>query len=172
MRFPRFVPVVLGFLLIGVSVSYLHHFIYPDALSKNDLTRAQLPRVELRLEAKRIGVVARNPLDQRIDELAAHVQTEGDAKAYVEVLVKRWGPEEAPHLPEFEERLARAEYLGVHNPEKPTPESQVAQVFNRIRDERQMPGWTRISAPELHEFRFADATIIYPKSVAEPECTG
>ena len=84
MRFPRFVLVVLGFLLIGVSVSYLHHFIYPDALSKNDLARAQLPRVELRLSAKRIGEVAPQPARPAIDGLAAHVQTEGDAKAYVD----------------------------------------------------------------------------------------
>jgi hypothetical protein len=170
MRFPRFVLLVLGFLLIGmigVSVSYLHHLMHPDALSKNDLARALTrPQVEQRLEAKRIGDVALNPLDQPIDELGAHVQTEGDAKAYVEALVKRWGTEEAPHLPEFEERLARAEYLAVHNPEKLIPESQVAQVFNRLMDEWQMPEWTRISAPELHEFRLPYAMSTYPKSVA------
>ena len=171
MRFARLILLaVLGFLLIGMigfSVSYLHHLMYPDTLSKNDLARALTPpRVELRLETKRIGNAALNPLDQRIDELAAHVQTEGDAKAYVEALVKRWGPEEAPDLAEFEERLARAEYLAVRNPDKLIPESQVATTFNRLMDEWQMPGWTRISAPDLHEFRFAYATIIYPKSVA------
>jgi len=172
MRFPRFVLVVLGFLLIGMigvsAVSYLHHLIYPDALSKSDVARAQAhTRVVRRLETKRIGNAALNPLDQPIDELGAHVQTEGDAKAYVEALVKRWGPEEAgPHLPEFEERLARAEYLAVRSPDKLIPESQVATTFNRLMDEWQMPGWTRISVPELREFRFLYATVIYPKSVA------
>jgi hypothetical protein len=75
MRFPRFVLLVLGFLLIGligVSVSYLHHLMYPDTLSENDLARGQIPRVELRLETKRMGNTALNPLDRPIDELAAH----------------------------------------------------------------------------------------------------
>jgi hypothetical protein len=150
MRFPRFVLLVLGFLLIGmigVSVSYLHHLMYPDTLSENDLARGQIPRVEHRLETKRMGNTALNPLDQPIDELGAHVQKEGDAKAYVEALVKRWGPQEAgPHLPEFEGRLARAEYLAVRNPDKLIRESQVATTFNRLMDEWRMPEWTSISA--------------------------
>src|SRR2546429_3284166 len=79
MRFPRFVLVVLGFLLIGMigvsAVSYLHHLIYPDALSKSDVARAQAhTRVVRRLETRRIGNAALNPLDQPIDELGAHVQ--------------------------------------------------------------------------------------------------
>src|ERR1700756_1354154 len=116
---------------------------------------------------KPVGNTALNPLDQPVDELGAHVQTEGDAKAYVEALVKRWGPQEAgPHLPEFEGRLARAEYLAVRNPDKLIPESQVATTFNRLMDEWRMPEWTSISAPKLHEFRLPYATIIYPNSVA------
>jgi hypothetical protein len=56
--------------MIGVSVSYLHHLMYPDTLSENDLARGQIRRVELRLETKRMGNTALNPLDQPVDELA------------------------------------------------------------------------------------------------------
>ena len=179
MRFPRFVLLVLGFLLIGmigVSVSYLHHLMYPDALSKNDLARAltpprvelRTPRIEVRLEAKRIGDVALSPLDQPIDELGAHVQTEDDAKAYVEALWKRWcyNPNETyPHLAEFQEQLARAEFAAVRDPRKLIPESRVVKTFNKLMDEWQMPSWTRISVSELHAFRFTAATTTYPRSV-------
>ena len=167
MRSLRFVLLVLGFLLIGmigVSVSYLHHLVYPDGLSKNDLARALTPpRVELR--TPRIEV----RLDQPIDELGAHVQTEDDAKAYVEALWKRWGynPNETyPHLAEFEEQLARAEFAAVRDPSKLIPESRVVKTFNKLMDEWQMPSWTRISVSELHAFRFTPATTTYPRSVA------
>jgi len=70
------------------------------------------------------------------------------------------------HLPEFEERLARAEYAAVRNPEKRIPESQVAKTFNGRMDEWQMPGLAHISVAELHAFRLPYALALYPRSVA------
>jgi hypothetical protein len=161
MRAPwRLAGLSLGFLLIAgvictVVLPSVIHLIYPDSLP----TSAQ--KREIRYAAI--------PEDRQIDELGApeQIRTEADARAYVEALVKRWDPNETnPHLPEFKEQLTQAEYAAVRNPERRIPESQVAKTFNRLMDEWQMPGWTRISVPELHAFRIIYASGVYPRSVA------
>jgi len=164
----RVVGLSLGFLLIvgvicAVALPYLNHLMYPDALSRDDLTRALThgPR-------QAIGYAV-FPVDRQIDELGApdHIRAEADARAYVDAFVKRWDPKETnAHLSEFEERLARAEYAAVRNPEKRIPESQIAKTFNGLMDEWQMPGWAHISVAELHAFRIPYALAVYPRSVA------
>lgn len=163
----RITALSLGLLLIGIivllAVPFLHHSLYPDSLSRDEVTRAlaHTPR-------QAIGYAV-FPVDRQIDELGApsHIRTEADAKLYVEALMKRWGPNESnPHMAEFEERLARAEYAAVRNPERRIPESQVVKTFNRLMDEWQMPGWAQISVPELQTFRIGYACAIYPRSVA------
>jgi hypothetical protein len=165
LRIPwRLVGLWLGFLLIAavicaLALPYLHDLIYPDSLSRNDLTPTGCETIGYAVFA----------VDRQIDELGApdHIRTEADARAYVDALMKRWDPNETnPHLAEFEERLARAEYAAARNPGKWIPESQVAQVFNRLMDEWQMPGWTHISVAEFHAFRMPYTCAIYPKSVA------
>jgi hypothetical protein len=149
---------------VVVAVPYLHHLKYPDALSKDDMTRAvthappEIPSAYIEQ-------------DRQIDEIGSpgHIRTEADAKPYVEALWRRWGynPNETyPHLAEFEEQLARSEYAAVRDPSKLIPESRVAKTFNKLMDEWQMPSWTRISVSELHAFRFTSATAMYPRSVA------
>jgi hypothetical protein len=156
--------IALIFITGLVALPRLNHLMYPDALSKDDVTRAltHVPR-------QAIGYAA-FPVDRRVDELGApdHIRTETDAKIFVEALMKRWGePNETnPHLVEFEERLARAEYAAVRNPDKLIPESRVAKTFNKLMDEWQMPGSAHISVAELHAFRIPYACGIYPKSVA------
>jgi hypothetical protein len=146
-------------LLIGaisvLAVPYLNHVVYPDSLPRNAQKGA-------------IGYAV-IPEDRQIDELGAadKIGTEADARAYVEALVKRWDPNETnPHVVEFEDRVAHAEYLAVHNPEKLIPESEIAKVFNQLMDEWQMPAWAHISVPQLHAFRITYAKSVYPKSVA------
>jgi hypothetical protein len=153
------VGLLLGFLLIaGVICAvalYLIHLIYPDSLPRTALT-----------EAISYAVI---PEDRQVDELGApdHIRTEADARAYIEALVKRWGPRETnPHLAEFEEWLAQAEYVDVRDPKKLIPESHIAKTFNRLMDEWEMPSWTRVPMPELHAFRTTYASAVYPRSVA------
>src|SRR3989454_107556 len=162
MRTPwRLVGLSLGFLLIAsvicaVVLPYLIHLIYPDSLPRTALAQA-------------IGYAV-IPEDRQVDELgtSGHIRTEADARAYVKALVERWDPNErSPHLTEFEERLAQAEYLAVRDSKKLIPESQVAKTFNRLMDEWEMPSWTRVSVPELHAFRIQYASLIYPRSVAQ-----
>ena len=90
--------------------------------------------------------------DQQIDEFGARIRTEANAKAYVQALVKRWLPNEAddPRLAEFEDRLARAEYAAVRSPDKLIPEARVAETFNRLLDEWELPSWPHVTIPELH----------------------
>jgi len=161
MRTPwRLVGLSLGFLLIAsvicaVVLPYLIHLIYPDSLPRTALAQA-------------IGYAV-IPEDRQVDELgtSGHIRTEADARAYVKALVERWDPREtSPHLAEFEERLAQAEYLAVRDSKKLIPESQVAKTFNRLMDEWEMPSWTRVSMPELNAFRTAYASTVYPRSVA------
>lgn len=163
----RITALSLGLLLIGIivllAVPFLHHSLYLDSLSRDEVTHAlaHTPR-------QAIGYAV-FPVDRQIDELGApsHIRTEADAKLYVEALMKRWGPNETnPHMAEFEERLARAEYAAVRDPERRIPESQVVQTFNRLMDEWQMPGRAQISVSELQTFRIGYACAIYPRSVA------
>lgn len=155
--FWRVIFAFLGLFLVGMigvaAVPYLHHLVYPDSLPRSALKRS-------------IGYAATPDLRQ-IDELGdpAHIQTKADARAYIEALVKRWGAHET-NYPDLTDRLARAEYAAVRNPERLIPESQVAKTFNRLMDEWGMPLWTRISVPELHAFRINYALTVYPRSVA------
>src|SRR6266853_3591275 len=158
MRHPwRIIFPFLGLFLVGVigvaAVPYLHHLVYPDSLPRSALKGS-------------IGYAATPDLRQ-IDELGdpSHIQTEADARAYIEALVKRWGPRETTY-PDLTDRLARAEYAAARNPERLIPESQIAETFNRLMDEWEMPSWTRISVPELHAFRIRYALTVYPRSVA------
>jgi hypothetical protein len=158
MRTPwRIIFPFLGLFLVGVigvaAVPYLHHLVYPDSLPRSALKGS-------------IGYAATPDLRQ-IDELGdpSHIQTEADARAYIEALVKRWGPRETTY-PDLTDRLARAEYAAARNPERLIPESQIAETFNRLMDEWEMPSWTRISVPELHAFRIRYALTVYPRSVA------
>jgi len=141
---------LLGVLLLGiivlVAVPYLNYLVYPGS----------------RFTVKDASAIIRE--DRQVDELGSHIRTEADAKAYVEALMKRWAPRET--IPtEYEERLARAEYAAVHNPEKLIPESQVANAFTRLMDKWGMPAWTHVSVPELHALRVSYASTVYPKSV-------
>jgi hypothetical protein len=144
---------LVGFVVV-VVVPYFNHAVYPDSLSRSALMGA-------------VGYAV-IPEDRQIDELGApgHIRAEADARAYVEALVKRWDPNETnPHLDEFEERLAQAEYAAVRDPNKLIPESQVAKTFNRLMDEWEMPAWTRVAMPELHAFRISYVLTVYPRSV-------
>ncbi|OLD61032.1 MAG: hypothetical protein AUI53_07295 [Acidobacteria bacterium 13_1_40CM_2_60_7] len=158
MRMPwRIIFSSLGLLLIGmIGLAAVSYFSYPDSLPRSAQRRA-------------IGNAV-TAEDRQIDELGApdRIRSEADAAAYVEALVKRWDPRETnPHLTEFEERLAQAEYAAVSDPKKLISESQVAKTFNRLMDEWEMPLWTRVSVPELHAFRIQYASLIYPRSVAQ-----
>jgi hypothetical protein len=175
------VTLVVGPLLIILAflaaLPRLHRLVYSEALPPSAVERT-MERMRPTFDAhgpqqttqqsSDIGY-ALIPVDRQIDDLGVpeRIRTEADALAYVEILVKRWGPspKELPDLAEFEQRLARAEYAAVRNPEKRIPESQVAKVFNQLMDEWQMPRWTRISVSELHVFRWHYATAIYPRSV-------
>ena len=166
MRSRRFVLVVLGFLLIGmigvvVAVPYLHRLRYPVGLSRDDLTRALT-------HAPPEAPSAYLEEDRRVDELGrpGHIRVEADAKTYVEALVKRWnGGEKSPDVTEFEERLARAEYVAVRSPEKLIPEERVAETFDRLVDQWELPSWPHVTISELHALRLLYAPAIYPNAV-------
>jgi hypothetical protein len=159
----RIISLLVGFSLIGVvllAVPYFSHLLHPSGPSQEHMVGAPPCRAV---------DYAISPKEQQIDELGVpeHIRTEADARAYVEALVKIWDPGETnPHLAEFEDQLARAEFAAVRDPQKLIPESQIVKTFNHLMDEWQMPGWAHISVPELHAFRVPYACGLYPRSVA------
>jgi hypothetical protein len=149
--------VVIAVVACAVFLPYVNGLVYPQLLSKagpfHTATSADWPD-------PRIG---------RIDELGAadHIHSEADARAYVDALIEQWGrnEKELPGAAQLVDRLARAEYAAIREPQKRIPESLVAKTFNGLMNEWQMPSWTRISVEELHAFRIVESSL-YSRSVA------
>lgn len=156
---------VVGLSLISVLIVLLVAavFIIPYLHGLFFIT-ADLPPSELARIGHPVHAVLRE--DQQIDQFGARIQTEANAKAYVGALVKRWLPEANPQLAEFEDRLARAEYAAVRDPNKLIPEVRIADTFNKLLDEWGLSSWPRVTIPELHALRLLYAPTNYPDSVA------
>lgn len=112
-----------------------------------------------------------SPLDRRIDELGAEarIQTEDDARLYVQAISDRLGLEKknVRELSALKLRLAHEEYLSVKNPSKRIPEARVADAFNSLMHEWKMPAWTRVqNAREMHAFRVVMSAIANPISAS------
>lgn len=114
-----------------------------------------------------------SPVDKNIDQLGepGHMTSEANAEAYVNALLEKFRLDESvvPKLGEFKQRLVRAEFSSVHDPEKRIAEGKVADAFNGLMDEWQTPDWTRVSAAELHAFRVTMSLGLYPRSVTRLE---
>lgn len=117
--------------------------------------------------------------DRSIDELGAKVQSEADARLFFEAVIRKFQLEEKrlTGLTEFNSRVARAEHLALQNPERRIPQSRVAYAFNRLMDEWNAPGWTRVSPEEFEKARNVLSFLYYPKisertqaRALEPNC--
>ena len=166
--------VFLGFFLILavalIALPSLHNWMYPGfSKIRPRVSYAHGPTIP----------VAMSPAFQKIDKLGAaeNIRTEVEAKAYVEAFIETWGKDKKDALPlrwfeltgdwtGFKDGLAQAEFAAVRDPQKLIPEAKVAETFNRLMDEWQMPAWTHASVEELHAMRMNYSYSVYPKSVA------
>lgn len=124
---------------------YLHHRAYPDAVRDHWLESKHPPF----------------PREARVDELgsANRIRSEADALTYIQALFDHWA---MGLFRGFDEnRLARAEYAAVRDPQKRIPESLVVKTFNALVDKWGAPRSIRVTVEELHAFR---AEFMYPQA--------
>ena len=95
----------------------------------------------------------------RMNELAAHINSEADARAFVDAVADMF----ADNLPPawdtrgIRERIARAEYEAVSNPLRQIPEQRIADVWNKYVREIGASEEALVTAAEIHSMR--DATF-------------
>jgi hypothetical protein len=102
------------------------------------------------------------PEDARIVELgsADHIRSEADALAYIHALRNRT----VRPLSEFdEERLARAEYAAIRDPQKRIPESAIVKTYDALVDQLGAPASNHVTVEELHVFR--TELLLYPRAM-------
>ncbi len=95
----------------------------------------------------------------RMNELAAHINSEADARAFVDAVADMF----ADNLPPawatrgIRERIAHAEYEAVSNPLRQIPEQRIADVWNKYVREIGASEEALVTAAEIHSMR--DATF-------------
>ena len=159
---PKFILLCLASLLVvaiavGVLLPYVNRLVYPT-----------LPPLSKEIEIPANPSVLPDYRDSDNLGAADRIRSEPDARAYVEALVKVWGPHgnELPGLPQFEDRLARAEYAAVRDPQKRIPEFLVAKTFNELVNLWGALKSSRVTVEELHAFRIIASSFHYSRSVA------
>jgi hypothetical protein len=91
---------------------------------------------------------------QRINQLASpdSILSEADSRSYVDALSSQWGVD-GPSFEAFKERVARAEFLAVRDPNARVSEDSVASGFNLLMKELGSPRGMRLTKDQVHNFR-------------------
>ena len=91
----------------------------------------------------------------RINDLAAQVQSEADAKAMVEEIAALFSKEmPSPWLASsINQRVAKAEYQSARDPANRIPEQRIVDVWNRYVREIGAPEETFVTTAEIHNMR-------------------
>ena len=95
----------------------------------------------------------------RINELAAHISSEADARAFVDAVADMFADSLPPAWATggIRERIAHAEYEAVSDPLRQIPEQRVADVWNKYVREIGASEEAIVTAAEIHSMR--DATL-------------
>ena len=95
----------------------------------------------------------------RMNELAAHINSEADARAFVDAVADMFADSLPPAWATrgIRERIARAEYEAVSNPLRQIPEQRIADVWNKYVREIGASEEALVTAAEIHSMR--DATF-------------
>ncbi len=95
----------------------------------------------------------------RMNELAAHINTEADARAFVDEVADMFADSLPPAWVTrgIRERIAHAEYEAVSDPLRQIPEQRIADVWNKYVREIDAPEEAIVTAAEIHSMR--DATL-------------
>jgi hypothetical protein len=95
----------------------------------------------------------------RVNELAAHINSEADARAFVDAVAEMFADSLPPSWVTrgIRERIAHAEYEAVSNPLRQIPEQRIADVWNKYVREIGASDEALVTAAEIHSMR--DATF-------------
>jgi hypothetical protein len=95
----------------------------------------------------------------RVNELAAHISSEADARAYVDAVADMFADNLPPSWATgwIRERIAHAEYEAVSDPLRQIPEQRIADVWNKYVREISASEEALVTAAEIHSMR--DATF-------------
>lgn len=95
----------------------------------------------------------------RMNELAAHINSEADARAFVDAVADMFADSLPPAWATrgIRERIARTEYEAVSDPLRQVPEQRIADVWNKYVREIGASEEAIVTAAEIHSMR--DATF-------------
>jgi hypothetical protein len=95
----------------------------------------------------------------RVNELAGHISSESDARAYVDAVADMFADILPPSWATrgIRERIAHAEYEAVSDPLRQIPEQRIADVWNKYVREIGASEEALVTAAEIHSMR--DATF-------------
>jgi len=112
----------------------------------------------------------------RMNEMAAHIKSEADARAFVDAVADMF----ADNLPPawatrgIRERIARAEYEAVSDPLRQVPEQRIADVWNKYVREIGASEEAIVTAAEIHSVRdatFAGAQVTWSLETSQSAWT-
>jgi hypothetical protein len=112
----------------------------------------------------------------RVNELAAHIGSEADARAYVDALAGMFADSLPPSWATrgIRERIAHAEYEAVSDPLRQIPEQRIADVWNKYVREIGASEETLVTATEIHSMRdatFAVAEVMWSRGTNQTAWT-
>jgi len=112
----------------------------------------------------------------RVNELAAHISSEADARAYVDGVADMFADSLPPSWATrgIRERIAHAEYEAVSDPLRQIPERRIADVWNKYVREIGASEEALVTAAEIHTMRdatFAVAEVMWSRGTNQTAWT-
>ena len=97
---------------------------------------------------------------ERLNELAANIQTPANASRLVDLIAELFSKETPPALlsSRLRSRISQAEFSAVSDPNKLIPELRLAEAWNAYAETMQVPETCRVTVPEVHYLRDAFLT--------------
>src|SRR5882762_9807816 len=112
----------------------------------------------------------------RVNELAAHIGSEADARAFVDAVADMFADSLPPSWATrgIRERIAHAEYEAVSDPLRQIPEQRVADVWNKYVREIGASEEAVVTAAEIHSMRdgtFAVVQVMWSRGMNQSAWT-
>lgn len=112
----------------------------------------------------------------RMNELAAHISSEADARAFVDAVADMFADSLPPSWATrgIRERIAHAEYEAVSDPLRQIPEQRIANVWNKYVREIDASEEAIVTAAEIHSMRdatFATGQVMWSRGMNQSAWT-
>jgi len=112
----------------------------------------------------------------RMNEMAAHINSEDDARAFVDAVTEMFADSLPPAWATsgIRERIAHAEYEVVSDPLRQIPEQRIADVWNKYVREIGAPKEAIITVAEIHSLRdamFATGQMMWSRGIGQTAWT-